>query len=65
MTDFGLSKFLKKGELTRSRVGTPVYICPEIILEKGHSFPSDYWSLGILIYEMIFGVYPYDSEDES
>lgn len=59
LTDYGLSKFLKPDELTNSFLGTPEYLSPEIVLQKGHSFATDYWSLGILIYEMISGIPPF------
>jgi len=36
LADFGISKELKKSETTKSYVGTPEYVAPEIILNKGH-----------------------------
>jgi len=38
LTDFGLAKILKKDEVTYSFCGTPEYLAPEIITEKGHGF---------------------------
>lgn len=49
LTDFGMSKFLKNNEQALSFVGTPEYLCPEIINNSGHSFPADWWSLGTLL----------------
>eukprot|EP01047_Picozoa_sp_COSAG01_P027923 COSAG01_NODE_1860_length_9040_cov_20.109607_4_plen_167_part_00 len=43
--------------------GTPEYIAPEIIAHKGHSAAADWWSLGILIYELLTGLTPYETEE--
>lgn len=51
--DLGLSRyFSSKTEETRSLVGTPYYMSPELLTESGYSFKSDVWSLGCLLYEM-------------
>lgn len=44
-------------------IGTPEYLAPEIVLQKGHGKPVDYWSLGTLLYEMIVGIPPFYSKD--
>jgi serine/threonine protein kinase len=61
LTDFGLSKdrmMLQDKELTFSICGTPEYIAPEIIKNNGHGAAVDWWSLGILLYEMYTGKPP-------
>lgn len=63
LTDFGLSKFLKKDEITHTVCGTVFYIAPEIIANNGYSYPADWWSLGILTYELLFGFPPFYSKN--
>jgi len=45
--------------------GTPDYLAPEIIEEKGHGFEVDWWALGILTYKMIIGFPPFYSSDNN
>jgi len=61
LTDFGFSK--KINSQTMSIVGTLDYMAPEIILGKGHGKAVDYWSLGILIFELITGKLPFSNRN--
>lgn len=64
LTDFGLAKFLAEDKKALTFCGTPEYLSPEVILGKGHNRATDWWSLGILIYEMIFGIPPFYSQKQ-
>ena len=59
LTDFGLAKILREDEKAHSFCGTPEYLAPEILQEVGHTYPVDWWALGILTYEMIVGFPPF------
>lgn len=62
--DFGLSKCLKSPtDIADSMVGSPLYMSPEILRGESYTMKSDIWSLGIVFYEMIFGVCPFNSKD--
>ena len=63
--DFGLATKLEfDGERKRTVCGTPNYIAPEILEGKtGHSFEVDIWSLGVIIYTLIIGKPPFETNN--
>uniref|UniRef100_A0A3Q3D1R2 cGMP-dependent protein kinase n=1 Tax=Hippocampus comes TaxID=109280 RepID=A0A3Q3D1R2_HIPCM len=63
MADFGFAKKIGLGKKTWTFCGTPEYVAPEVIMNKGHDFGADCWSLGILIYELLTGNPPFAGSD--
>ncbi|XP_035037924.1 microtubule-associated serine/threonine-protein kinase 3 [Hippoglossus stenolepis] len=76
LTDFGISKIgpvnltterhqgsildLEREFTDRETYGTEVYIAPEMILEEGYGKPIDWWALGIILYQFLLGVVPFN-----
>uniref|UniRef100_A0A1B6KPA2 cAMP-dependent protein kinase n=1 Tax=Graphocephala atropunctata TaxID=36148 RepID=A0A1B6KPA2_9HEMI len=57
LTDFGFGKILKSRAWTLC--GTPEYLAPEVVMNKGYSKGVDWWALGVLIFEMMSGRSPF------
>jgi serine/threonine protein kinase len=60
----GFAKRLAKGEKAYTLCGTPYYLAPEMILHQGHGFALDWWTVGVLTYEMIGGGPPFTGNSE-
>eukprot|EP00667_Euglena_gracilis_P025346 EG_transcript_29712 len=67
LSDFGLAQHVDRldyGANGGRRVGTPCYMAPELFQEGGvHSFASDLWSLGCVLYELVTGKPPFVAKD--
>ncbi|GAA5901650.1 hypothetical protein JCM6882_006032 [Rhodosporidiobolus microsporus] len=65
LCDFGLSKVLEAepDQKTRTLCGTTSFLAPEVLLDVGYSYSSDFWSLGVLLFEMCFGWSPFYAEN--
>mmetsp|Transcript_7512 Transcript_7512/g.12687 ORF Transcript_7512/g.12687 Transcript_7512/m.12687 type:complete len:305 (-) Transcript_7512:105-1019(-) len=62
--DFGVSKIIKKGQVIQEQCGTPAYLAPEIIIDKGYEgFFVDVWSLGVLLFAMLCGTVPFKASN--
>lgn len=60
--DFGLAaKLLEEDDRRYTVCGTPNYIAPEVLEQKGHSYGVDTWALGVLIYTLIVGMPPFET----
>ena len=62
--DFGLAKILATDEVAMTQCGTSEYFAPEVLKQCGYDKMVDYWAVGILIYEMTFGVTPFFSRNK-
>ena len=70
--DFGFAKYLKQDEFTNSIIGTPFYMDPKILhgylLEKNekkylYNMKVDIWSIGIMTYYLLLGVFPFNAKN--
>ena len=64
ISDFGLAKSFEKYELINTFCGSPLYMAPEIIKNRKYTLKSDIWSLGVVFFELISKVHPYNCESK-
>ncbi len=67
LVDFGLAKMLGVGHsVALSMSGTPQYIAPEILSSRAkYSFPVDCWSVGVVMYLLLSGCFPFEPRDSA
>ena len=63
LTDFGWSNYMQ-GDMKRTTVcGTPIYLAPEMINNTGHDEKIDIWCIGVLLFELMTGMSPWQGND--
>lgn len=64
ITDFGISKVAEDGAECASFCGTAEYMCPEMLLEQPYTAAADWWSLGVLLFELCAGHPPFSGNNK-
>ena len=62
LADFGLAK-IHENEALKTSCGTPLYVSPELILKEKYDERTDIWSLGVIFYYLLYGKFPFYSEN--
>ena len=64
LTDFGISRKIKSGKYIIDKSGTPGYLAPEVLIKKPQNFSTDFFSVGIICYEIILGKKPFRGKNK-
>lgn len=62
VTDLGIARTMKPNNSSDTS-GTPGYMAPEVMCRQDHSFPVDYYAVGIIAYELMLGRRPYNGRN--
>lgn len=63
ITDFGFARYFDNDVMLQTICGSPLYMAPEILLKKKYNNSSDLWSVGVILYEMLYGSVPFESRN--
>jgi serine/threonine protein kinase len=58
IADFGFSKITNNNDLYKTICGSPMYMSPELLKKSNYNDQSDLWSIGIILFEMLYGYHP-------
>uniref|UniRef100_A0A1I8NM65 Serine/threonine-protein kinase n=1 Tax=Stomoxys calcitrans TaxID=35570 RepID=A0A1I8NM65_STOCA len=64
LCDFGYARIIGEKSFRRSVVGTPAYLAPEVLRNKGYNRSLDMWSVGVIIYVSLSGTFPFNEEED-
>ena len=62
ITDFGVAKKYKK-ENSQDTSGTPGYMSPEVLMAQNHSYTADFFAIGVMLFEFMYGERPYNGRN--
>lgn len=62
LTDLGVAR-LNKDSSASDTSGTPGYMAPEVMCRMDHSFPVDYYAVGVIAFELLLGKRPYNGRN--
>ena len=64
LTEFGSAKFIKENRV-KGRCGTPQYMAPEVLNKQSYGWAVDYYSIGVIVYELMMNCRPYAGNTKS
>ncbi|XP_031344042.1 serine/threonine-protein kinase D3 isoform X2 [Photinus pyralis] len=64
LCDFGFARIIGEKSFRRSVVGTPAYLAPEVLRNKGYNRSLDMWSVGVIIYVSLSGTFPFNEDED-
>lgn len=63
IADFGFARHFESDNMIETLCGTPLYMAPEIMKKNKYTTKSDLWSVGVILYQMLFGKRPFDAHN--
>jgi protein kinase D len=64
LCDFGFARIIGEKSFRRSVVGTPAYLAPEVLRNKGFNRSLDMWSVGVIVYVSLSGTFPFNEDED-